>query len=53
MNLLKQGKSPPFVTVNGRLIQAGGKLSERVISQELERLDVAEGLTSKLTENKA
>jgi len=42
MNLLKQGKSPPFVTVNGKLIQSGGKLSERSIRQELEQLHAHE-----------
>lgn len=38
VNLLKEGQSPPFVTVNGKLIQSGGKLSECTIAQELERL---------------
>ena len=38
VNLLKEGQTPPFVTINGKLIQAGGKLSERNIAQELERL---------------
>ena len=42
VNLLKEGQSPPFVTVNGKLIQAGGKLSERNIAQELERLHATE-----------
>ena len=30
--------SPPFVTLNGNLIQSGGKLSERVIREALEQL---------------
>ena len=38
INLIKEGQSPPFVTVNGKLIQTGGKLSERTIALELERL---------------
>jgi hypothetical protein len=38
VHLLKEGQTPPFVTVNGKLIQAGGKLSERIIAQELEQL---------------
>lgn len=38
VKLLQEGKTPPFVTVNGKLVQAGGKLSERSIVQELERL---------------
>ena len=38
INLIKEGQSPPFVTVNDKLIQTGGKLSERIIAQELERL---------------
>jgi hypothetical protein len=38
VNFLKAGQQPPFVTVNGKLIQAGGKLSERTIAQELKRL---------------
>ncbi|MCX6122314.1 MAG: hypothetical protein NTX44_11960 [Ignavibacteriales bacterium] len=42
MNLLKEGQAPPFVTVDGKLIQNGGKLSERTIAQELERILTAE-----------
>jgi hypothetical protein len=38
LELLKRDSQPPFVTVNGRLIQSGGKLSERLIKEELERL---------------
>jgi hypothetical protein len=45
VNLLKEGKSPPFVTVNGKLIQIGGKLSERSIRQELEQVLEAEKST--------
>lgn len=30
--------TPPFVTVNGKLIQSGGKLSERLIRAEITRL---------------
>jgi len=39
VNLLQEGQPPPFVTVNGKLIQAGGKLSERRIAEELKRLN--------------
>jgi len=42
MKLLKEGQSPPFVTVNGKLIQAGGKLSERTIANELVKLPATE-----------
>lgn len=42
VNFLKEGKSPPFVIVNGKLIQSGGKLSERSIRQELEQLHAHE-----------
>jgi hypothetical protein len=38
--LLKQGSQPPFVTVNGRLIQKGGKFSERLIKEELELIGI-------------
>jgi len=38
VNLLKEGQSPPFVTVNGTLIQKGGKLSERIIAEELQKV---------------
>ena len=44
VNLLQEGQSPPFVTLNGKLIQASGKLSERRIAQELEQLLVEEPL---------
>jgi len=37
VKLLHEGQLPPFVTLNGKLIQSGGKLSERRIAQELER----------------
>jgi hypothetical protein len=30
--------NPPYVTINGLLVSSGGKLSERVIRRELERL---------------
>ena len=42
VNLLKEGKSPPFVIVNGKLIQSGGKLSEHSIVLELEQLHANE-----------
>ena len=42
VKLLKEGQSPPFVTIDGKLVQAGGKLSERIIALELERLLVIE-----------
>jgi len=42
VNLLKEGKSPPFVIVNGNLIQSGGKLSEHSIVLELEQLHANE-----------
>jgi len=42
INHHKQGKYPPIVTVNGKLIQSGGKLSERSIRQELEQLHAHE-----------
>ena len=38
VKLLQEGQAPPFVTVSGKLIQAGGKLSERRIAEELERV---------------
>lgn len=38
VKLLQKGASPPFVTINGELIQSGGKLSERRIAEEIERL---------------
>lgn len=39
MSLIHNGEAePPFVTVNGKLIQSGGKLSEGRIRKELERL---------------
>ena len=44
VKLLQEGQSPPFVTVGGKLIQAGGKLSERRIAQELERVLLEESL---------
>ena len=40
LELLEQGSQPPFVTVNGRLIQSGGKLSERLIKEELDRIGI-------------
>jgi hypothetical protein len=40
LELLKQSSQPPFVTVNGRLIQKGGKFSERLIKEELERVGI-------------
>lgn len=42
VKLLKEGQSPPFVTIDGKLVQAGGKLSERIIALEFERLLVIE-----------
>ena len=40
LELLKRESQPPFVIVNGRLIQSGGKLSERLIKEELERIGI-------------
>ena len=42
VKLLQEGESPPFVTVDGRLIQAGGKLSERRIALEVHRTQMQE-----------
>lgn len=44
VKLLQEGESPPFVTVDGRLVQAGGKLSEGRIAEELDRLFSEESL---------
>ena len=38
IDLIQNGENPPFVTVNGKLVQKGGKHFERVIWIELERL---------------
>ncbi len=40
LKMLEQGSQPPFVTVNGRLIQSGGKLSERLLKEDLERIGI-------------
>jgi hypothetical protein len=40
LELVKRDSPPPFVTVNGRLIQSGGKFSERLIREELERIGI-------------
>ncbi len=49
--LLQEGAAPPFVTIDGRLIQSGGKLSERRIVQELERRDADEVSNTQTGEN--
>ncbi|GAK56672.1 hypothetical protein U27_03635 [Candidatus Vecturithrix granuli] len=36
--LLQNDQAPPFVTLNGKLIQSGGKLSERAIRTVIEEL---------------
>ena len=51
IKLLQDGTSPPFVTINGELIQSGGKLSERRIAQELERLHSKETSSTQRSEN--
>lgn len=51
VKLLQSGRTPPFVTLNGRVIQSGGKLSERGIAQELAR--VLEEKTLQPPENKS
>ena len=38
--LWQQDSQPPLVTVNGRLIQKGGKFSERLIKEELELIGI-------------
>ena len=38
LELIGQELEPPFITVNGRLVQRGSKFSERAIREELERL---------------
>lgn len=45
VKLLQDGAAPPFVTIDGELIQSGGKLSERRIAQEIERLQTIEKTT--------
>lgn len=36
--LVQQEQTPPFVTLNGKLIQQGGKLSERTIRIAIDEL---------------
>ena len=36
LTLLENNKKPPFITVNGKVIDSGGKLSERIIRGALE-----------------
>ena len=38
VKLLREGAPPPYITINGELIQSGGKLSERRIGEERERM---------------
>ncbi len=38
VKLLQEGATPPFVTINGNLIQSGGKLVERRIAQQVQQL---------------
>ncbi len=38
---VQQGAEAPIITLNGQVIQRGGKLSERVIREELEKLGIA------------
>ncbi|TVR87818.1 MAG: hypothetical protein EA428_12750 [Spirochaetaceae bacterium] len=37
---VQQGAEAPIITLNGRVIQRGGKLSERIIREELEKLGI-------------
>ncbi len=37
---VQQGAEAPIITLNGQVIQRGGKLSERLIREELEKLGV-------------
>ena len=42
LSLLEKGDDvPPYVTVNGTLVQSGGKLSERRIREQLELLGIS------------
>jgi len=51
VKLLQEGESPPFVTINGELIQSRGKLSEGRIAQMIEQLHAKEVSTIQTTEN--
>lgn len=39
-NAVQQGAQAPIITLNGQVIQSGGKLSERRIREELEKLGI-------------
>lgn len=42
LSLLEKGDDvPPYVTVNGTLVQSGGKISERRIREQLELLGIS------------
>ncbi|MEX1275091.1 MAG: hypothetical protein WEB62_11585 [Bacteroidota bacterium] len=42
LSLLEKGDDvPPYVTVNGALVQSGGKLSERRIREQLELMGIS------------
>ncbi|MCA1753508.1 MAG: hypothetical protein LC641_02180 [Spirochaeta sp.] len=40
MEAVQNGGTAPIIAFNGRVIQSGGKLSERVIREELEKLGI-------------
>ena len=40
MGAVQQGAEAPVITLNERVIQRGGKLSERIIREELEKLGI-------------
>jgi len=41
MGLIRDGDAaPPVVTVNDRVVQTGGKLSDRIIKDELDRVGI-------------
>lgn len=42
VKLLQEGEPPPYITIDCHLIQSGGKLSERRIAEELERMRLKE-----------
>lgn len=39
-NAVQQGAQAPIITLNGVVIQSGGKLSERRIREELEKIGI-------------